>query len=305
MISRKGYYNNIDILFNIVHQQRYRETFFLPYSYDEKGKRKSNQPIRWLMANYTEMLKKHWETFEFFEKDMNMYHSIATYKDFPMFSYNWRIKAQQQEIWMKEFKNHIVEYDLFIETDSKNLNESYVDALNIKTFFDKYKAKYYVNFSGSKGFHFVIPAKEFDWLGWDVYNEEIEAKIKNFSKFLLKLPVSTEEGKKIFDKVTLFKAIALRMKTLLVCPTIDTTIQDIKRVKKTAYTYDVKSGYIAYPLNDEQLENFNKEEYTAINVLRKKNHRRGLLLRNTIYMVERAHLMKKMLIDLGILKDKI
>lgn len=285
----------------IVKQQKDgHETFFLPFSPDENGKLKSTPPIRWILANYIDMLKKHWERYNFFEQPMNMYHSLARYK-LPMFSYSWRIKSQQQRIWLEEFKNYLIDYMLFIETDSPEIEKSHSDAKDIKTFLDKYKIKYYVKNSGSKGFHFLVPAEEFDWLSWNTFEEKYE-KMGDFDKLMLKLPVTEKEGAKFMDKVLLFKAISLRMKTLLSCSTIDTSVNDIKRVCKTAYSWDVKKNLIAYPLDDQMFEKFDNSMVTPEKVLSYNNYKRGLLWRNAD-IINRPDLCRQMLIDLGILKS--
>jgi hypothetical protein len=300
LINRKEYYYNYDIAMELIKQQMNgHETFFLPFNPDENGKLKSTPPIRWVLANYIDMLKKHWERYRFFDQPMNMYYSLARYK-LPMFSYSWRIKSQQQRIWLEEFKNYIIDYMLFIETDSPEIEKSHADAKDIKVFLDKYKIKYSVKASGSKGFHFLVPAEEFDWLSWKTYDDDYERKVGDFDRIVLKFPVSEKEGEKFLDKVLLFKAISLRMKTLLSCSTIDTSVNDIKRVCKTAYSWDVKKNLIAYPLDDQMFENFSNALVTPEKVLSYNNYKRGLLWRNT--ESHKPELCRNMLVDLGILK---
>ena len=255
-ITRKGYYGNVDIQFEIIHQLLHRETMFLPIS-AEKGK--PNLPVRWLNASFINMLKRHWEQFKFLERDMNLYYSLATYKDFPMFSYSWRYKTQQQQIWLKEFINYVIKYDFFLETDSLDLNKSIKqDGQVIKNFLDQYQIKYSLKFSGSKGIHFIVPSEEFDHIG---------------------IPVVDKFGV-YFDRVKLFKLLATRLKAVLGCETIDDGVFDIKRVTKCAYSWDVKSGLIAYPLTDDQFKNFTTEIVKPENVIKYNNHKRRLLWRN-------------------------
>ena len=305
MISRKGYYENYNILMEIIKQQKDgHETMFLPFQRDEDGKLKSSPPIRWGMCNYIDMLKRHWARYNFLETDMNLYHSLARYQ-MVMFSFSWRIKSQQQSIWMQEFKKYIIDYSCFIETDSPDIEKAHADSKDIKTFLDKYKIVYSPKFSGSKGFHFIIPAEEFAWLGWKVYDDVAEKNVRDFGQLVTGLPCGGDggTGNIMLDKVLLFKIIALRLKTLLSCSTIDTSVQDIKRVCKTAYSWDVKSNLIAYPLDDEMFNNFRKNLVTPENVLTYNNYKRGLLWRNVdVPKEERARLCEKMLKDLGILK---
>jgi len=233
-----------------------------------------------LNASYINMLKRHWEQFGFFKNEMNLYHSLATYRDFPTFSYVWRYKSQQQKIWLDKFQEYITKYNFFLETDSEDLDKSIKrDGKAIKLFFDEYKIKYSVKFSGSKGVHFIVPYEEFSHI---------------------KLPVVDVKGV-YFDIVKLFKLLAMRIKTVLACDTVDTSVFDVKRVCKTGYSYDVKSKKIALPLTDDQLFNFNLEIVEPINVLKAGVYKRGLLYRNTdVLKKEREQGILKLLKDLDI-----
>lgn len=299
MISRKGYYSNIDVQFELIYQQMHRETFFLPYQ-EVKGKLESTPPIRWLNASAIKFLKMHWERYNFLDKPMNMYHSLAKYKDFPTFSYNWRTKSQQQQIWLDAFKDRVTSYDLFIETDSPDLKIAHSDSVEIKKILDEHKVRYYINFSGSKGFHFIVPYEEFNFLRHvPLYSQKIESNVKNFKKFLEKFPIEPDDSE--VDLVLLFKVIAHKIKMLYVLDTVDTSVQDVKRVKKTAYSWDVKSNLIALPLDDEQMMNFSKDIVRPENVIKAGVHKRRLLWRNT-NIINRESGLKELLLKLGIFK---
>jgi hypothetical protein len=309
MISRAGWYGNINVLFEIIKSQMGgRETVFLPFRPDENGKLKSTPPIRWLMANYIGMLQKHWERYNFLDEPMNLYYSLTTYTQMAMFSYSWRIKSQQQNLWLEEFKNYIKSYDVLIETDSPDLNLSFADAIQIKQFFDKYRIRYRCSFSGSKGVHLVIPSEEFDWLKWKVYDDVAEKNVRDFGQLLMSLPAGREVGNTKgnisinLDKVLLAKCLSFRLKMLLSCETLDTSVSDIKRICKTPYSMDCKNGNIALPLTDEQLLNFDKEICSPEKVL-PVVYKRGLLWRNEdVPKEERDKGMAQMLTDLGILR---
>ena len=309
MITRKSYYNNIDVRFELIHQQKDgRETFLLPFRYDINKKALiSSQPIRWLMCNF--LGKEHesgligkWKEYDFLDKDMNLYHSLANY-ELPRFSYNRRQKSEEQKLWMTHFKEYIKGYALLVETDSSDITESYKDSVTLKTFFDEYKQLYYISFSGKKGFHFLMPSSEFDFLDIDIYNEKFQRRSKEFNQLLKETPIDYKKAKKVIDRVLLFKILNIRLKTLLSCDTLDTSITDIKRVKKTAYSWDCKSGLIAYPLSDYQFDSFTKDMCKPENVLKQGIHKRRLLYRNIdIPKQERERLMFKMFKDVGILK---
>ena len=300
-ITRKSWYQNISILFELIHQCKDREVFFMPYNLIT---RKSTPPIRWLMANYIGMLKKHFEQFAFLDKPMNIYHSLATYQNRPMFAYSWRIKSVEQEIWMKEFKNYITALDLFIETDSSDVMLAIEDARHIKNdVFDVMKLKYHFSFSGSKGVHFILPYSEFEHLGLNVYDEKKERLWMNFEKFLQTLPVKRKDMDKNFDLVLLYKTINVRLKGIFAFDTLDASISDVKRVRKIPYSWDWKSGRIALPLTDEQLDKFNLDMVEPINVLKAGVHKRGLLWRNDGVDIKiREQGIDKLLVELGIVK---
>ena len=241
--------------------------------------------------------------FGFIEKTMNLYHSLTTYSDFPTFSYNWRIKSQQQEIWMKEFKNYIKAYDFFLETDSSDISIAQKDTIKINKFFKESGIRFNLKFSGSKGFHTIVLYEDFKHLPIKVYDEQIEKNVKNFNEFLTTLPLDLKDAKKKIDLVLLFKVLAWRLKGVLGADTIDTSVQDIKRICKVAYSIDCKSGFVAYPLNDSQLENFNKELYTPEKVIAYRNYKRGLMWRNSeLSLEQRQRNVTKLLLELAILK---
>jgi len=152
---RKSWYQNVDVQFELIHQTKHRETFFLPF---DKLKN-STPPIRWMNASAIKFLRMHWDRYKFLEKDMNIYHSLSKYKNFPTFSYSWRVKSEQQRVWMKEFHKYITGYDLFVETDSKDIEKSHADTLKIKRFLDDYNMKYTCNFSLARDTPILIKIK--------------------------------------------------------------------------------------------------------------------------------------------------
>lgn len=299
MTIKNKYYENNTILFELIHQLKHRETCFIPYS-DEN---KSTPPIRWLNASCIVFLQRHFKKYRFLIKKMNIYHSLTTYKDFPTFSYIWNIKAQQQKLWLDEFHKYILEYDFFIETDSDDdFNEALVDTTTIKELFDEFKLRYYVKFSGSKGFHQIISHDDFAHIDMETYNHDLHINLKDFRKIMSMLPFKKKDYKKV-DKVLLFKAMALRIKLMYSCDTVDTSVQDVKRVVKLAYSVDVKSGLIAYPLDDKQLSTFKKEDYYISRVLLLRNYKRGLLWRNDEQSLEqRQQNMTKFLKYIGVIE---
>jgi len=303
-ISRSGFYSNINLRYEIIHQLQKRETVFIPIDVETK---KAKSPMRWLNCQCLKFLDLNYNRYGFFENDMNLYHSLATYTQLPMFSWNWRVKSQEQNIWLTEFEKYIEAYDLLVETDSDDLNLSVGDAKKIKAFFDLYKIRYSNKFSGSKGCHFIVQYCDFKHLPIRIYDESLHnivKKYRDFSTFMRSiLPLGVESMSQKVDLVLLFKILILRMNLLLGCETIDTSIADIKRICKVAYSYDCKSGLVAYPMTDAMLDNFDKSFYTPENILKQNNYKRGLLCNNADVPLDiRQAGVTKMLQDLEIFK---
>lgn len=298
MIRRDDWYKDTAILFELIFQAIHKETFFLPY---DPFTMKSTPPIRWLKCDCIKFLKRNMEKFKFYDRPMNLYHSLATYDQFPMFSYNWRFKSQEQSIWSIKFKDYLEKFDMFIETDSDDLKESVGDGIGIGELLNDYKIKFSQMWSGSKGIHVVIPYEEFKHLGLHMYDKKDQRLAGNFEDFLQSLPIKKEKMTKVFDLVLLFKVMNLRLKTIFAFDTIDTSISDILRVKKSAYSWDVKSGLIALPLDDNQLKNFSKKIVTPETVMKMGVRKRGLLWRNTdVCSLKRKVGINQLIEDLGI-----
>lgn len=299
-ISKKAYYENYDIAMEILLQVKNREMCFIPF---DPETRKAQRPVRWLLANYINMMKKHFEQFNFYDKPMNLYHSLATYKNFPMFSYMLNIKAQQQQLWMDKFHEYLEKYDFFIETDSsEDFNLALSETKEIKDLFDKFSLRYYCKFSGSKGFHVIISYEDFAHLNLPIFSKEYLKNVKDWSIFLRTFPFDIKKMHSFCDYPLLFKGMVLRIKGLLASDTIDASVTDIKRVCKVGYSLDEKSGLVAYPLTDEQFLHFNKEDYSPEKVIRMNNYKRRLCWRNDNLTIEqRQENINKLLKYIGIL----
>lgn len=310
--TRKQYYNDTSIKFNIIHQLKHRETCFIPYDLETT---KSQKPIRWLNASCLDFLygrietkdkpalEGHFNKFNFLDRKMNLYFSLTTYTNFPTFSYIYNIKAQQQKLWLEKFQDYVHKYDFFIETDSSgDFQQAWNDTKKIKEIFDDFKIRYYIKFSGSKGFHILVDYDDFDHLRFDVYNKDKQDK--HYNTFIKNFPNEFNEIRNMCDLVMLFKIMVVRIKYMFSLDTIDSGISDIKRVCKVAYSYDVKSNLIAYPLSDKQFETFKKEDYTPDKVLYMNNYKRGLLWRNDdLSLKQRQENISRLLDYLGLIKN--
>jgi len=111
--------------------------------------------------------------------------------------------------------------------------------------------------SGSKGFHICVP-------------------FENLPQKLKQLP---------FDKLAkLFKLFAYELKLIKKIKDIDTSIFDLRRIKKVPYSVVYPYYRVALPLTDEQFDNFNLDDVFLPNLIddAEKMQKRGLLTREGI-----------------------
>lgn len=245
--ERKKWYSLVPVQFEIIKNLHHRELCFL-----SQKEELIKHPVRYLIAFNIAYLKKHFERFNFLDNLINMYNSCAILKDVPVFSYNLKIRRETDEYkeFNENYDKYVINYDYFMDIDGKeNFELAFSEAKEIKNILDEYKLPYYILNSSFNGFHFVIPASYLPSM-------EINELLKILEKVMQNI-------KGIYD----FK-------------TLDTSIVDLKRVRKVPYSYEC-SGAICLPLSDFMFENFKKENVTMFNVLRTitiKN--RGNLTRN-------------------------
>jgi hypothetical protein len=270
MELRTQFYRNNNIRFNFIKYLKDKETLLMGFK-DGKPQR----PIRWLWSNYLGIFEKHANRYDFYKEPLNLYHSVAYYRNVPVFSYHYRKKYVQQKVWMEKYHEYIVGYDLFLETDSSDLTLSIDDGYKVFRLLRRYKIPRYMTFSGSKGMHILSPFKFWEFLGLKPYDNQIAIKYNNhFDELLGKLPLSLGRLQKVCDLVQLYKIIGHRVKLVHGIDTLDTGVIDVKRVKKCPYSIDVKSGCVCYPLLEEDLENFHQERYKAERVIKYDNYKR-------------------------------
>lgn len=274
---RRLWYNNEAILFEIVRQHAEKETAFL-----NKINKVRFSCNRNLKCNSISYLYKNFEAFDFLKEPSNLYYSLAHFRNHPIFSFSPHKKRQQQFEWGAELTNkpdkHICGYDLFIDLDDPKLkgqeiNEErlkpvYECAKRLKMLFDAHRLPYQIAFSGSKGFHFEIPFKYFH----DYYRG---------------LPVIV-----IINKL---RNIIFNLKKNF--EFIDTQVIDLRRICKTKYSLDVESGYVCYPLTQEEFNYFSLDVVNLTKILSR-------VKRNPSYLKNRRkHLIKNSDKNISWLRD--
>ena len=233
------YYSRLDVLFEIIKTMKGREVAFI---------RDDGMIFKGIKAHNVSYLQNNMKAFKFDEKIFNIYNSVASVFNMPMFSYAPDKRSEQYAFFAKNFKNYFTDYDFCFDFDNEdNLDYCHTEASIVKNLLDDYNVPYYIKFSGN-GFHIVISG------------EIIEAstpmdKLKNINYY----------GTYLADFYGL--------------KNIDKSIYDIRRLFKTPYSLDFKSGLVALPLSDEEFKNFNLDLVKPENVMKMDLRHRGLLIR--------------------------
>lgn len=244
---RREWYNSEPVMFEIVKNLVGKETMFI-----------GDFAIRNIKAHMIKFLVSNMNRYHFYSGKMNLYNSLSSYFNMPMFSYNREERRRQQTGFNQNFKTYMTGYDFLFDIDCEgNPQFSYATAYQIKEIFDKYKIKYYLLFSAGKnnGFHIRIAYEDlpvtYKTMGWD-------------------------------ELCKLFKKFAYNFKMINDFEFIDDSIFDLRRISKCPYSCVYPHYLIALPLSDEQFNNFDIGKMTVGYWLRRTDEikNRGLLKRD-------------------------
>jgi hypothetical protein len=243
--NQYDYYNLKFVLFEIIKTLKNRELALLNSKSEEK-----HIATRYLYASSVKYLQMHLKELGVMRKQklINLYRSNSTLKpnSIPVVTYDLKKRTKDKDYlkFKQDFNKYITGMDFIIDIDAKTIKRAYHIAKKIKKFFDDNKLPYFIQFSGTRGFHIIIPC------------EYIPSKLKNSYEIVLNALITT------FD----FK------------DEIDTSTLNPRGLIKVPYSFD--TGNIALPLDDTQFQNFNPEMVKMENVLKQvKIKNRGLLLR--------------------------
>jgi hypothetical protein len=244
------FYAFLPVLFEIVKECKNRTIDFLSSKYSDK-----KFGVRYFYSRNVNYLKRHLESVGVSRgnKFLNVYRSNALLKNHAVRLYTYNPKERTSDPEYVEFdKNYfslIESFDLTFDIDSplKDTMDSYKIAKEVKFELDEYKVPYYVKNSGSKGFHFVIPAQYMP-------NISVSELINMINKV-----------------VTNFREIHM------IKQYIDLSVLNPKGLLKCAYSFDSSSGCVSLPLNDYEFDNFSVEK-TKMDYVLKNVHlmNRGL-----------------------------
>lgn len=246
----KKYYSDKSVLYELVKLMKGRESSVLGVGFP---------PVRCMKIHSINFLESNFKAFNFWSRVYNIYTSIAKLEDMPTFSYAPPIRKKQQIMFNREFDNYVVGYDApfdfdcdkdKIGTDDFDDMATMWDMKEVMAILDEYQVPYYVKCSG-RGFHLEIPSEV----------------MKLYCKDINQIPQTVG-------------FMAKTLKGLLDLKTLDDSIYDSRRIWKTPYSLDVKSGNVALPLNKTQIDNFSWDMVKVDTVLRDGVRGRGLILFN-------------------------
>jgi hypothetical protein len=236
------YYNNQEVLFEMVKLMRGKEVCFLS----------EDLTFRNIKAHNIIFLKSNFHAFDFYKWRYNIYISCADYNNAPAFSYNPVERKKAYADFTLNINNYLAGYDYFIDLEKGEA--SYREAGLIKQFFDYCQVPYKVRCSGS-GFHFIIPS---------IY----------FTDYFTKKGIARDKRKETF------KEMSSQLKKILHLTLIDMSVYDLRRVYKVPYSLDHKTGNVILPLTSKEFDNFTPDYIKPATVLARGIRDRGDIIIN-------------------------
>lgn len=180
------------------------------------------------------------------ENKYNIYESIATYRDIPLFSYKKEIRLKQYDNWTNKelYKRHINKYEFYIDFDNKNNDFELTkqECIAISDYFTQLNIKHTIKLSGS-GLHLK-------------------------TNQLVGNPQKARE-------------IAEKLKDMFQLSTIDLSIYRWQGIIKTKYSVDRKTNRVCLPINKLDLPNFKLNDYHVDNIINEKG-----LIPKKYYMIK-------------------
>jgi len=222
---KKEWYSNEGVKFEIVKNLKYRETAIINVADGKKT-------TRCLKVNAVKYLDMNNGRYNIFGELYNIYGSLACFPQLPMFSFSKHVKYRQQQEFNKDYKKLMTGFDFMMDIDNSDIDEAHKSTKKCKKIFDKFGVPYWLQFSGSKGFHIRVDYDDFpSWLKSKPF-DIIANTLKQFA-----------ENFRIINNI----------------PDIDLGVFDLRRIAKTPYTVVYPFYLVAYPLTDEEFDNFSIE----------------------------------------------
>jgi hypothetical protein len=241
---RKKWISQRFVQFEIAKALKGHELSFISTKGEEK-----KVAVRYMFARSIDYLNKHLAWINFDKRLLNMYMSVATLKDMPIFSYNMekRLEDEKYKDFNKNYEKFVVGQDIFLDFDCKeDFSKGLAEVKEMVKILEEFKVPFWIMNSSFKGFHIHIP--------YQYLPENIDLRIIGEVLYNLK-------GVEDFTA-------------------LDISINDSKRLCKVPYSC-VGDGSVCLPLTNAMIDNFHSSFIEIENVLKNvpiKN--RGLLLRD-------------------------
>jgi len=218
------YYDDVNRYLLVSYDLKNRETVFL---------NKEGLIIRGIKANHPKYLLQNANRYDLSKNKFNIYKSIATFRDLPLFSWNQVTRRKQYDIWTNQqiYLANIIDYDFYLDFDNKkNFDLVKTECLIVSDYLDSKNIKHKIIFSGS-GLH--IKAKL-------IKEDRNPEKCKRFHDYLKDKFWLTTTDPTIYRWQGLIKAEnSIDFKTMRVCKPIRKDL--LKDFKPDDYKY--KGGY--------------------------------------------------------------
>lgn len=171
----------------------------------------------------------------------NVFFTFATLNEMPRLSFDADEKKEQNKIFIGKFNSLISKLDFGLDFDAKEFSIELVreEVKRVVDFITTAKFKKFVVKCSGSGMHIDIPYKK----------EIIRGNIKNFN-----------------DLISFHCDFCVMLKDICRLKTLDTKIYDLRRMWKCPFSFDIKSGNIALPLENNEIESFNYDTVWYKNV---------------------------------------
>ena len=183
-LKRKRYYLKNTVLYEILNATKNREVILM-------DKKDNHKIIRCLNPYTKDFLVKIFKDFDFFDRNLNIYVSVAKYKYIPMFTYNFSKRSKFTSDWFHNTaKNELFDYDLFLDFDldkAKTIKRLKNDLYKLLSFFDLENIRYNFYSSGT-GFQVNVSTNlkpNFETLDFKILTKSIKERFNLKSLCLL------------------------------------------------------------------------------------------------------------------------
>lgn len=263
-LKRRRYYQNINVLFDLVNIMRDREVIFM-------DKNENWKCIRGLFVKSVNGLKTHFENLDMFNnynhenpRNYNIYISRAKYTHIPLFTLDLKKRSSETQKWFKEqAKKDAYAFDLLLDFDTKDINKFYALKEEISFLIHLFEINdvCFKVFPSGNNFQIILPSETIS-----LENKEEQVKFQNTlrNRFNLKYLCVVGENVEIYkcsyslvdDKVILpFKKNLSRISQQLL--NFNYKQVDSNLILDTINLYKRGEGLINNCGNEENKKNFN------------------------------------------------